>query len=144
MRSSATLGTGQLRLNVLTSAIVVISGAGAFRRYHGSAQRILRRALHGKSRALARLLDALQDQPADALGRFQCRLAGEGETPVRIVFLESSAELKAAGRNLAQPTPLPRGDLEDFHNRLLRRAIPFPPYGAGVLVLDLVTAFFEL
>src|SRR5262249_34506516 len=101
MRSSATRGTGQLRLNVLTSAIVIVSSACAFRRYHRRTQRILRGALHGESRALVRLLDALQDESADALRRLTRGLAGEREAPVGIVFLKSSAQLKATRRNFA-------------------------------------------
>src|SRR5579871_750442 len=90
MRSSATRGTGQLRLNevVLASAIVIVGCARAFRRYHGSAQRIFRRALHGKRRTVMRLLDPLENESADALGRFARGLAFVGEAEVGIVFLE--------------------------------------------------------
>src|SRR5579871_2672575 len=88
MRSSATRGTGQLRLNevILASAIVIIGRARAFGRYHGSAQRIFRRALYRKRGALVRFLDALQNQAADALRRFASRLAGEWKSQVGIVF----------------------------------------------------------
>src|SRR5580700_6814947 len=108
MRSSATRGTGQLRLNagVLASAIVVVGRARAFGRYHGRAQRIFRRALHGKGRTLVRLLDALENQAADALRRFASRLAGERKAAVGVVLLRTSSELKSARRDFAQPTPL--------------------------------------
>src|SRR5208283_6006200 len=93
MRSSATRGTGQLRLNagVLASAIVVIGRACAFRRYHGSAQRILRRTFHGEGRTLVRLLDALQDETADALRGFAGGLARKGEAAVSVILLKTAA-----------------------------------------------------
>src|SRR3974390_420242 len=124
MRSSATRGTGQLRLNevVLASAIVVVSCARAFGRYHGSAERIFRRALRGKRRALVRLLDALQNQSADALRRFVRGRAGKWETTVRIVLLKTPAQLKSAGRNLSQSAPLARAYFKNFRDRFLRRA----------------------
>src|ERR1700751_2414548 len=125
MRSSATRGTGQLRLNevILASAIVVVGRARAFRRYHGSAERIFRRALHGKRRAVVRLLDALQNQSADALRRFVRRFARKWEAAVGIVSLKTPAQLEAAGGNFAQAAPLPWGDFENLRNRLLRRAV---------------------
>src|SRR5579864_4420649 len=104
MRSSATRGTGQLRLNevILASAIVIVGRARALGRYHGRAQRIFRRALHGECRAFVRLLDALQNQSADALRRFTRRLAREGEAAVGIVLLKAPAKLEAARQNLAE------------------------------------------
>src|ERR1700760_3898048 len=104
MRSSATRGTGQLRLNVLllASAIVIVGRACPFRRYHGSAERIFRCALHGKCPALVRLLDALQNQSADALGRFLRRFAVEWEAAVGIILLKSTFELESAIGNLAE------------------------------------------
>src|SRR3954471_19515616 len=146
MRSSATRGTGQLRLRGLmfASAIVVVSRARALGRYHGSAQRILRRAFHRKCRALVWLFESLQNEAADALGGFLRRLAGEREALVGIVFLEASAQLETAGRNFSQAAPLPRSYFEDFGDRLLRRAIPFPPHRARVLIFDLVASLFEL
>src|SRR3954467_7362351 len=146
MRSSATRGTGQLRLTglILASAILVVSRARALGRYHGSAQRILRRAFHRKCRALVRLFESLQNEAADALGGFLRRLAGEREALVGIVFLEACAQLEAAGGNFSQAAPLPRSYFEDFGDRLLRRAIPFPPYRARILIFDFVAALFEL
>ena len=84
-----------------------------------------------------RLLDALQDQSANALGRLARRFAGVREAPVGIVFLKASPQLESAGRNLAQSAPLPRSDLEDFSNRLLRGPVPFSPDRAHVLIFDL-------
>ncbi len=52
------------------AAVAVVGGAGAFARNHGRAQRVLRRAARAEGRALVRLLQALQDQAADALGGF--------------------------------------------------------------------------
>src|SRR5581483_2004740 len=140
MRSSATRGTGQLRLKglILASAIVIVGRARALRRYHRSAQRILRRALHREGRALVRLLQALQNHSADALGRFLRRLSVEWEAEVGVVFLKASAQLKAAGRNFSQAAPLPRADLKYFRDGLLRRPIPFPPHRARVLIFHLV------
>src|SRR5262252_651822 len=97
MRSSATRGTGQLRLNVLASAIVIVGRARAFRRYHGRTQRILRRALHRKRRTLVRLLDPLQNHPADTLRRFLRRRTRIREAAIGVVFLKASAKLEAAG-----------------------------------------------
>src|SRR5579864_1370911 len=89
MRSSATRGTGQFRLNelILASAIVIVGRARAFRRYHGRAERILRRALHRERGALVRLLDALQDESADAFRRLARRLARKWEAQVGVIFL---------------------------------------------------------
>ena len=58
MRSSATRGTGQLRLNmvILASAIVIVGCARAFGRYHGRAERIFRRTFDAERRTLVRLL----------------------------------------------------------------------------------------
>src|SRR5579859_6838357 len=146
MRSSATRGTGQLTLNevVLTSAIVIVGRARALRRYHRSAERIFRRTLYRKRRALVRLLDALQNESADTLGRLARGLAGKWETEVGVVFLEAPAQLKTAGGNLAQAAPLPRSDFKNLADAILRGAIPFPPHRAAVLVLDSVAAFFQL
>src|SRR5579864_4381801 len=147
MRSSATRGTGQLRLNevvVLTSAIVIVSSTRAFGRYHGRAQRIFRRALHGKCRTLVRFLDALQNQPTDAFGRFSRRLPSRRITAVGIVLLETSAQLESARGYFAQASPLARHDFEDLRDAILRWTIPFPPHRARVLVLDFVSAFFQL
>src|SRR6201998_4705948 len=146
MRSSATRGTGQLRLNagVLASAIVVVGRACAFRRYHRSAQRIFRRALHGKRRAVVGFLDALQNQSADALRRLVRGFARKWEAAVRIVFLKSSAQLEAAGRNLSKAAPLAGSYFKNFGDCLLRRAIPFAPHGARVLILTLVSSLFEV
>src|SRR5271167_2176238 len=133
MRSSATRGTGQLRLNSvmsLASAIVIIGRARAFRRYHGSAQRILRRTLYRECGTLVRLFDALQNQPADALRRLVRRFSRKGITPVGIVFLKAAAQLEAAGGNLAQPAPLAVHHLEHFDDAFLRRAVSFPARGA--------------
>src|ERR1039457_331202 len=129
MRSSATLGTGQLRLNVfmdLASAIVVIGCTCALGRNHWSAERVFRRALHRKRRSLVR------------------RFTRKGEAPVGIILLEAPAQLEAAGRDLAEPAPLTIRYLEHFGNAFLRGAVPFAASGANVLVLDLVAAFFQL
>src|SRR6266576_4250567 len=146
MRSSATRGTGQLRLNevILASAIVIVGRARPFGRYHRRAQRIFRRALHGKRRAFVRLLDALENQAADALRRLARRLAGEGKAAVSVVLLKAPAKLEAARRNFAKAAPLPGNNFEYFRDRLLRRTVPFPAHRACVLILDLVPAFFEL
>src|SRR5579871_2616155 len=95
MRSSATRGTGQLRLNglILASAIVIIGRARALRRYHGSTERILRGALNRERRTLVRLLDALQNQSADAIRRLMRDFTRKGEAAVCVVFLEASAQL---------------------------------------------------
>src|SRR5579859_6904418 len=118
MRSSATRGTGQLRLNevVLTSAIVIVGRARTFGRYHRRAERIFRRTLHGERRAFVRLLDALQNQSADALGRFPRRFAGVREAAVSVVFLKAPAQLESAGGDLAQSAPLSRSNLEHFRD----------------------------
>src|ERR1700758_2169702 len=140
MRSSATRGTGQLRLNelVLASAIVVVGRARSLGGNHRRAQRIFRRALHRKSGTLVGLLDALQDQSADALGRFARWLTRKWEAEVGIVLLKASAKLESTGGNFSQPAPLPRADLEHFCDSFLCRTISFPPDGACVLILHLM------
>src|ERR1035437_73540 len=147
MRSSATRGTGQLRLNTLIRlppAIVVIGRAGALRRNHGSAERVFRRALDRKCRTLVRLLDALQNQPADALRRLARRFARKREAAVGIILLKAAAQLKAAGRNFTQTPPLAVHHLEDLDNTFLCGAVAFAARGARVLVLHFVAAFFQL
>src|SRR3954462_7964730 len=144
MRSSATRGTGQLRLNVLTSAIMVVSGARAFGRFHGRAQRIFRRALYHERRAFVWFLKALQNHPADAFRRLARGLAGKWKASVGIVLLKASTELKSARGDFAEPSPLPRADLEHFRNGLLRRTVPFPAHRASILILDFVPPFFQL
>src|SRR5271166_759822 len=150
MRSSATRGTGQLRLNsvmtviVLPPAVVIIGRARALRRNHRRAQRIFRRALHRKLRTLVRLFEALQNQAADALGRLVSHFSREREAAVGIMFLKTPAQLKAAGRNLYEAAPLPVHHLKHFNNAFLRRTVPFPPLGPRVLVLHFVAAFFQL
>src|SRR5579872_3891653 len=126
MRSSATRGTGQLRLNsvmTLASAIVIVRRARPFRRNHGSVERIFRCALHGKRRTFVRLLDALQNQSADALRRFAGGLDGRGVTPVGIILLKAAAQLESTRRNLAQPAPRAVYNLKDLSNPLLRRTV---------------------
>jgi hypothetical protein len=86
----------------------------------------------------------LQNESADALRRLARRLARKGVAQIGVMFLKTPAQLEAAGRNLAQAAPLPRGDLEYFRDPLLRRSIPFPANRAAVLVFDLVAAFFQL
>src|ERR1700689_4388205 len=115
MRSSATRGTGQLRLNsviglaimTFASAILIVSRARALRRDHGRAKRILRRALHRKRRTLVGLLDPLQNQPANALRRLVSHFARERKAPVGIMFLKSSPQLKSTRGYFSQATPLP-------------------------------------
>src|SRR5437016_1578455 len=144
MRSSATRGTGQFRLNelILASAIVVVSRARTFGRYHGSAQRVFGRAFHGKRRTIVRLLDALKNQPADALRRLVRRRADEREPQIRVMFLKTATKLEAAGGNLSQAAPLARSDLKNFRDCHLRETIPFPFHRSAVLILDVVPSFF--
>src|SRR5579871_71930 len=146
MRSSATRGTGQFRVKLvgLPSAIVIVGRARALRRYHGSAQRVLGRALYREGWTFVGLFDALENHPADAFGRFARRFAGEREAPVGVIFLEAPAQLEAAGRNLAQPPPLPRNNFEYFFDPLLCRTIPFPPHRPHILILNFVPAFLQL
>jgi hypothetical protein len=59
-----------------------------------------------------RLLQALQDHPADALRRFASRFAGKWEAAISVVLLKAPAKLESARRNLAEAAPLPRNDFE--------------------------------
>ena len=93
---------------------MIVGRACAFGRNHGRAQRIFRRALHGKRRAFVRLLDALENQAADALRRLARRLAGEGKAAVSVVLLKAPAKLEAARRNFAKAAPLPGNNFEYF------------------------------
>src|SRR5580658_391160 len=60
------------------------------------------------------------------------------------MFLETSAQLEAAGGNLTQAAPLAVNDFKDFENAFLRGAVAFAACGTRVLVLDFVAAFFQL
>src|SRR5580693_10435197 len=60
------------------------------------------------------------------------------------MFLETSAQLEAAGGNLTQAAPLAVNDFKDFENAFLGGAVAFAACGAGVLVLDFVAAFLQL
>ena len=113
------------------------------RKIHGSAERVFRRAFHGKGRTIVRFLDALQNQSADALRRFARGNARERESQIRVVFLKAATKLEAAGGNLSQAAPLARSDFKDLSDRLLRLTIPFPLYRSAVLILDLEAAFFQ-
>src|SRR5262245_14511048 len=101
------------RLGWLAEASVVVIGrTRAFRRHHGSAERVLWRAGFPEGRALVRLLEPLEDQPADADVRFRHAKALDGEALFRIKFGISVAQAVAALRDRADAAPLAIGNLE--------------------------------
>src|SRR5574341_1677059 len=98
------------------SPIPIIRRARALRGNHSRAERMLRRAARAKSGALVRLLQSLQDQPTDALGRFLDGAAGDAEAQFGVVLHVFFAQAQAALGNLADAAPLAMNDLKNLAN----------------------------
>src|SRR4051812_5169886 len=84
-------------------AICVIGGACPFRRDHGRAERGLRRARPAELRAVVRLLESLEDQAADAEGRFLRLDVVHREPRLGVEVAIRLAEPVAAPRDQADP-----------------------------------------
>ena len=133
---------GRSRLEM--AAVGVVGGTGPFGRDHRRAQRRLRRAFAAERRAVVRLLQPLEDLPADADRRFLRLDAVDVEEPLGVVVAILVAQLEAALRDQADAPPLAVADLEDVVDQPPGRGVALGPDGPGVRVLDLGAARFEL
>src|SRR4029450_5852964 len=101
------------------AAIGVISGAGAFGGDHGRAKRSLRRAKGTESGTVVRLLDPLQDLPADA----DRGLLGIDflyfEEPLRVMIAKFVTQPVTAFRNRSDAAPFAVADLEHLRYKRL-------------------------
>ena len=103
---------GQRRLEM--AAVGVVGGTRPFGRDHRRPQRRLRRAFPAERRAVVRLLQPLQDLPADADRRFlRSRCSSTSKQPLGVVVAILVAQLVAALRDQADAPPLAVADLED-------------------------------
>ena len=87
-------------------AIGVIGSTGSLGGHHRCAQRRLRRAFLAESGAIVRLLQPLEDLPADAHRRFLRLDIVHLEEPFGVVVAVFVAELEAALRDQADSAPL--------------------------------------
>src|SRR5713101_6433171 len=126
------------------AAVVVIGGAGAFRRDHRSSQRILRRTANGECRAIRWLLQSLQHLRADALGRFIGSNQLQVKNPVGIVSRIFFPQLQTAARNHSDAPPFLVRDFKHFLHDLLCGKIPLVTHRAHVLVPDSGIALLQL
>src|SRR6516165_5714721 len=86
--------------------VVVVGRAGAFRRNHRRAQRRLGTARFAERRAFPRLFYTLQDQPADAVARFEHFETAHGKTPLGVEVEIFVPQAQAALGNRSDPPPL--------------------------------------
>src|SRR5205085_8468942 len=124
--------------------VIVISGASAFGRNHGGAQRCLRRALGAERRALVGFLQSLEDLAADADLRFARADVLHVKDAVRIVISEGVAQLVAALGNDSDTAPASVGDVKDPGDHLPCRYIALAGDGARILVFDDGASLFQL
>src|SRR5450830_944080 len=124
--------------------VAEVRGTRPFRRHHRCAQRLLRRAPCAKRAALVRPFQPLQDEAADALGRFVDNAIGHVESRFRIECAVGLPEPQATPGDLPDPPPLAVDDLEHLAHRVLRRHVALAPDRARVLILDLGTPLLEL
>ena len=105
--------------------VTIVRCAGPFGRDHRRAERAIGCAADTEGGALVRLFLPLQDQPGNALRRFVGSDVGDVETAIGVELCIGRGAGPAAGRYLADPSPLPRYDLEDVLQYLQGRAIAF-------------------
>src|SRR6185437_13186486 len=118
-------------------AVVVIGGAGAFRRHHAGADRGLWRARGAEYLALPRLEHAFEYLAALAGLGVGYPDAGYLEQFLRVVGREVVAKLERGVRDEAEAAPLEvRPQLHGLADRLERDDVAVPRDDAGVLVLD--------
>src|SRR5262249_14575181 len=86
--------------------VVIVGGTRPLRRHHRRPQRVLRGAGLAEGRALVRLLEALQDQAADAHTRFWSLHALDGEAPLGVQ--------RGVRRGQPEPAPRDRADAAPF------------------------------
>src|SRR6266436_6791346 len=122
----------------------VIRGAGAFSGHHGRAPRSLRCAKRPESRAIVRLLNPLQDPPADTDRRLFGIDLFHFEEPLGIMIAKFIAQSEAAFRNGSDSAPFAVADLEHFRHQGLRRPISAAFDRAGILIFNLSSPGFKL
>jgi len=125
-------------------AVLIISGAGAFGRNHGCAERVLRRAGASEGRAIDGLFQSLQHLGTDALGWFVHRHLRQLEHLFGVVRGELRPQPQAACGDGAHAPPLAVADFKDLGHDALCRQIPCVADGAHLLVFDLGASGFEL
>src|SRR5688572_10083763 len=114
--------------------VAVVCRAGSLRRHHRGAKRALRRTARPKGRTLVRLLDALENQPAETIGRLIGRVGGQLKTLLCVKRAIAIAQPKPTVWDRPDPAPLARHDLKHLADQLLRRKIPLAPDRACILV----------
>jgi len=104
--------------------VPVVSGASALARYHGRAERMLRRAARAEGRAFVRFDLSLQNQAAEAFGRFINVMVGQIKFLFGIERGIGVVQAEAALGNFADAAPLARHDLENFVDKLCAGWLP--------------------
>src|SRR6516225_9844768 len=126
------------------AAVLVVGRASAFGRHHRRAEGMLWCALLAERRAIARLLQAAQHEPADA----GCRLLRDDlvdlEDPLRVMVAILVAELVSGLGDRADAAPLAITDLEDLEDQIPRSDVAVVRDRARILVLDERSPFLEL
>src|SRR6266511_3282651 len=115
-------------------SVRVISRASPFGRYHGGAQRVLRRALFTECGAIVRLFHAFQNKPADA----NIRLFGIDlvrlENAFGIVITKFITQFVTAFWNRTDTSPFSVAHFEHLIHELLRGAVTVALDHAPILV----------
>ena len=104
---------------------------------------MIRRATGAEGGTVVWLLLTLHNQPGDALRRLLGRDVGDVEAAIGVELCVGRAERPAARRDLADPAPLPRHDLEYIFQNLQGSPVALGAHRSGVLVLDIGPTFFE-
>jgi hypothetical protein len=125
-------------------SVLVVCGASAFGRDHGSAEGVVRIAPHGESGAVTWFADATEDLPGDALRLRRGSLRGEGKPRFSVIGPVGFAQSKAAQRKRSETAPLSPDDLENLLHDSLRLRVAVRANGSRILILDLATPLFEL
>ena len=84
---------------------------------------MFRRALFSESRAVVRLLHALEDKPTDANRRLLCVDFFNVEQPFRIVIPEFITEFKTTLGDRSDAAPFAIANFEDLVDQILRHAV---------------------
>ena len=87
---------------------------------------------------------ALKNLAGNALGRLVGRDLGDGKATLGIELGVRFTQRQTAGRNLADPPPLPWRNFEDLVDPLHRRAVPLGADDAGVPVFHLRATLLQL
>src|SRR5436190_16405043 len=101
-------------------------------------------AASSESRAIVRLLYALEHQAANAFGRLLGINLFDLKTVLGVVLTKFPAQLIPALRDGTHPAPFAVADLEDLIHQLLRAAISLALHDAWILVLHFGPSFLEL